>query len=305
MSHYMPRSMSRPIFWPLVLIAIGVVWLLSSFGVITELSPWVLLRFWPVALIALGLEIMIRPRWPFIANLVALATVTLAVLAVIFARQLGISSGGFWLSWIPFAGGNAAGSGHVITTTREVTDFDSITFSSFGDLTIRTGDHEGLTIEAEDNVVPEILTEMRGSTLVIRYAQQGGQMRVRPTQPVRLTLIVKQLQRVDLSGAGNVRVEGLQADHLQTTLSGAGNLEASGTVKQLDAVLSGAGSYQGGDLRAETATITLSGVGGATVWATQHLNVTVSGVGWVNYYGQPQLTRTVTGLGNVHSLGDK
>jgi uncharacterized protein YceH (UPF0502 family) len=126
------------------------------------------------------------------------------------------------LSWIPFTGGSAAGSGHIITTTREVADFDSVTFSSFGDLTIRPGDHEGLTIEAEDNVAPEILTEIRGSTLYIRYGEQGGQMRVRPTQPVRLTLIVKQLRRVDHTGAGNVTVEGLQADHLQATLSGAG-----------------------------------------------------------------------------------
>jgi len=301
----MIRSMPRPIFWPLVLVAIGVVWLLTSLGVIAQPSLEILLRFWPVALIAIGLEVMVRPRWPIIGNLIALATVTLAVLAVIFARQLGFTSDGYWTSWVPFAWGRTAGSGHVISADRAVSGFDSVNFSSFGDLTIQPGDHDGLTIEAEDNVVPAILTEIRGGTLNISYAQEGGQMAVRPTQAVRLTLTVKQLATVILAGAGNVSLKGLQGDYLQTILSGAGNLDAAGQVKQLDAVLSGAGSYHGRSLQSEIANVTLSGVGSAEVWATQHLNVTVSGVGWVNYYGQPQVTKTVSGLGNVQSLGNK
>ncbi len=301
----MTQPLARPIFWPLMLVAIGLVWLLTSFGLIAQPDLTVLFRFWPVALVAVGLELIARPRWPIISNLVTVAIVTLAVAAVVFARPLGLSSNNVWFSWMPFPWGNEAGSGHIITQTRNVSGIDAVTFTSFGDLTIQQGDTEGLSLEAEDNVLPEIITEVKGSTLVIRYAQPNGQVRVRPTQSIKLTLTVKDLRQVTLSGAGDVHLEGLQSDYLQTTLSGAGSLRAAGAVRQLDVVLSGAGSFQGADLQAETADVTLSGVGNAVVWATQHLNVTISGVGWVEYYGNPQVTKTGGGLGDVRDLGDK
>lgn len=47
------------LFWPIILIGVGVIFLLNNLGVITG-SPWeVIWRLWPVLLIALGLEILI------------------------------------------------------------------------------------------------------------------------------------------------------------------------------------------------------------------------------------------------------
>lgn len=46
------------LFWPIILIGVGVIFLLNNLGVITG-SPWeVIWRLWPVLLIALGLEIL-------------------------------------------------------------------------------------------------------------------------------------------------------------------------------------------------------------------------------------------------------
>lgn len=47
------------LFWPIILIGVGVIFLLNNLGVITG-SPWeVIWRLWPVLLIALGLEVLI------------------------------------------------------------------------------------------------------------------------------------------------------------------------------------------------------------------------------------------------------
>ena len=47
------------LFWPIILIGVGVIFLLNNLGVITG-SPWeVIWRLWPVLLIALGVEILI------------------------------------------------------------------------------------------------------------------------------------------------------------------------------------------------------------------------------------------------------
>lgn len=322
----MNRTFSRPIFWPLALIAFGVLWLLGNFHVISGANLWVLLRFWPVLLIALGLDLIVRQRWPLVGNLIALLTVTLAVLAVVFAPQLGLAtSGSGWFGSIPFVWGGEPGSGHVMTETRPVSDFEAVSFSSFGEMTVVQGETESLSIQAEDNVLPEIRTQVRNGTLSIGYADENGWARVRPTQPIRFTLTVKHLNALDLSGAGSVVVKALTSDTLQIVLSGAGSLsceeleagdiglrlsgagsiDASGKATRLEARLSGFGSYKGGNLQSETADVTISGTGSAVVWATGHLDAHISGLGSVQYYGQPQVTKNVSGLGSVQPLGDK
>ena len=320
----MNRTFSRPIFWPLVLIALGVLWLLSNFGVIASANMWGLLQFWPVLLIAVGLDLIFRQRWPWAGNLIALITVTLAVLAVVFAPRLGLAAPGAGLfGWRSFTVGGIRGSGQVVTEARPVSDFDTVSFNAFGEMTITQGDSESLTIEAEDNVLPLIRTEVRGGTLFIE--PRDNDFGVNLTRPLRYTLVVKTLAGLDLSGAGNVVVQDLKTDQLQVTLSGAGSLtfdgleastvsyrlsgagsvSASGEVTDLEARLSGFGSYEGEDLRAESVDVTISGAGSATVWATKNLDARISGLGSVQYYGQPQVTKNVSGLGSVQHLGDK
>lgn len=318
-----PRS--RSIFGPLVLIALGTLWLLNAQGVISMNNFWGVLRFWPVLLIALGVDALLRWRWPLLANLVDVAFVGLVVAAIIFAPQLGLSTTGGWLNVMPFMLGGTTGSGHVITEDRAVSDFDSVAFGSFGELTIQAGEQEALTIEGEDNLLREIRTEVRGGTLYIDFAEHDGWARVRPTRPIRFMLTVVALEALDLSGAGNVTVNDLRTDRLQATLSGAGNLalvnleaeeavasisgagslEAAGVVDHVEVNLSGLGDFKGADLQSETARVHLSGVGGATVWVTRRLEAILSGVGSVQYYGQPTLSKTVSGLGSVRALGDR
>ena len=322
----MNRAFARPIFWPLVLIAFGVLWLLGSFGVISATNLWVLLRYWPVLLIAIGLDVIVRQRWPWIGNLITLITLTLAVLAVVFAPRLGLAgSGSGWFGSIPLVWGGEPGSGHVITETRNVSDFAAVSFSSFGEMTIQPGETESIIIEAEDNVLGDIRTEVRNGTLYIDYADENGWPRVRPTKPVRFTLTILQLNGLDLSGAGSVVVkalktdslqvmlsgagdlsyEDLEADQLSLRLSGAGSIDASGRATELEARLSGFGSFKGCDLRSENADVAISGLGSAVVWTAKHLEANISGLGSVQYYGQPQVTKSVSGLGSVQHMGDK
>jgi hypothetical protein len=315
---------SRPIFFPLVLIAIGVLWLLGSFGVFAIDQLSILVRFWPVLLIGLGLDLMLRPRWPWAANLVALGIVALAVAAVLLAPRLGwTAAGGNWLTWVPWMWGSERGSGNVVEETRPVSGVSGVALTFFGDLSVQQGSEESLRIEAEDNVLARLRTEVQGGTLTI--GQDTRQTAVRPTRPVRIFLTVRDLSSLSLSGAGQVTVHGLQTDALQVALSGAGSLSledlhaselglalsgagsltAAGTAERLRANMSGVGGLNAADLRAEAVEAHISGTGSATVWAVQSLEANVSGVGSVRYWGQPQVVEHVTGLGRVQHLGVK
>lgn len=80
----------RSLFWPIVLIAIGIFWLLSNLDLMPEYSLWTLLRLWPLILIVIGLDIVIGRRSPLIGALIGVGAVAFAVVFVLSAPALGI-----------------------------------------------------------------------------------------------------------------------------------------------------------------------------------------------------------------------
>ncbi len=227
---------------------------------------------------------------------------------------------------ITFGGTGLTGSGKVITETRNVSGFHAVDLAGFGELSITQGDSEALTVEGEDNILPKITTEVKNGTLTIGVDQSAGPLGLNPTRTVRYTLTVKDLDRLDLtgsgnihssslkstqmtitmSGSGNITLDKLEATDLSVTLSGSGNVDTSGTVTSQTVRLSGSGSYRAGNLKSGKTDVTITGSGSATVWATDSLQASISGSGSVDYYGSPQsIDKSVSGSGSIHSRGSK
>jgi hypothetical protein len=311
----------------LVLIAVGVLWLLGNFGVISAGNLFALLRLWPLLLIAIGLDILLGRRWPLASALIALVTVGVAVAAVIYAPQLGLArADGAWFG--PFSvgvGPRITGSGNILTETRQVSGFDEVSFASVGELTITQGERESLTIEAEENLLRYLTSQVRGGRLYLEMQDEGRLVSLIPTRGVKYTLTVKNLKDLDhsgagaitisglktgdldlrLSGAGNLMLNDLEADSVTYRLSGAGRLEASGEAARQEVRVSGFGEYDGADLKSATTEVQVSGAGGATVWVTESLDVQISGAGSVRYFGSPEVSENISGLGSVNRAGDK
>lgn len=244
------------------------------------------------------------------AVLLVLGALLLSLLA---GCGLGVNVGSFRV---------VTGSGHVATESRAVSGFSAVELSGFGELTITQGDNESLSVEAEDNFLPLILTEVRGKTLVIRIQQFTT---LNPTKPIRYDVKLKNVNALTLSGAGSVRSDAVKAERLNLTVSGAGNLnlknikatdlavtssgvgnlELAGEITGQNVTLSGLGNYRAGDLKSKTARVNVSGAGNATLWASDSLDINISGAGSVEYYGSPEVTRKISGLGSVKSLGGK
>ena len=83
----------RGVFWPLLLIALGLVFLLANFGFIAGVSWRALLSLWPLLLILVGLDIAFARRWPA-PTLVAEVLVIAAGLALVAANP-GLGGGIF------------------------------------------------------------------------------------------------------------------------------------------------------------------------------------------------------------------
>lgn len=217
------------------------------------------------------------------------------------------------------------GSGNVITESRPVSNFQRVQLSGIGELNITQGDTEGLTIEADDNLMPLIKTTVTNGTLDIGLDTTRGFISLNPTKPIRYNLQTKTLDSIVVSGAGNVNAPSLkgdtltvrtsgagnitipqiQATTLTTGISGAGNMTLGGEVQTQDATLSGLGNYNAADLKSTNASVSISGAGNAQVWATDTLNARLSGAGTVAYYGSPKVNQVISGVGSIKSLGTK
>lgn len=81
----------RSLFWPIVLIGVGVFWLLGNLDILPEYSLWTLFRLWPLALIVIGLDIMIGRRSPVIGGLIGLGAVALVLVLVFAGPSLGLT----------------------------------------------------------------------------------------------------------------------------------------------------------------------------------------------------------------------
>jgi len=315
------------LFWPVMFVGVGALWLLVAINVLPVEQALALLNLWPLLLIAAGVDLLIGRR-------IALVNLLLGVLvvAVLFVFAFaGPTFGLPRLTWYNTPGFqiNAGlplqhinGSGKTIIEGREVSGFERVKINSAGEAEIVQGENEGIVIEAEDNLLPYITSNVFAGELVIDVKAGVG---ITPTRPIRYTITVKNLEEVrtsgaakvtlrpmkagDLSlsssGAGAFEVIDLTASSLSIKISGAGSINASGSATSVDIHISGTGSVDAQNLKTSQTRVNISGMGSATVWATETLDSKISGAGSVSYYGSPSLTQENSGLGSVKKLGTK
>jgi hypothetical protein len=233
------------------------------------------------------------------------------------------------------------GSGNVTSETRQVSNFSAVRLEGIGDVIITQEETTSFRMEAEDNLIPYIKTEVRGDTLVIGIKDQYMGTNLRPTKPIKYYVSTPDLNSVTLAGSGNIITSAVKADAFKVSLlgsgnisndtltassldinlagsgnitfgvvtarsvtsviAGSGNIRLSGEVTEQTARIVGSGDYRASDLESQTATIRVTGSGNSQVTVANTLNVSILGSGDVNYHGTPKLNTTIAGSGHVRS----
>jgi hypothetical protein len=234
------------------------------------------------------------------------------------------------------------GSGNVIKETRTVSGFDSVQLTTSGDAEIIQGSTEDVVIEAEDNIVPLIETNVVNGKLVI--GMKSGTS-ISTMRGMHFTIHAKNVNGIELNGSGNVSTDSVKSETFRATLTGSGdlkigalsagdtsltlngsgamtvsqmqatavhvrdtgsgNVRLSGQATDLDVNLNGSGNFEGADLKVQNAAVTTTGSGNVKVWVLTKLDARTSGSGDVSYYGQPTVTQNATGSGRVRGMGNK
>jgi hypothetical protein len=212
------------------------------------------------------------------------------------------------------------GSKVFIEEKRELEPFNEIDMQSMGEVFIQFGEKESLRIETEHNLLEYIETEVVDDKLEIRSKPD---VRFKPTRTIRFYVTVRELHsvivsglgdvtvpfievdhfRAYVSGAGNLKIEGVNADQLGVTISGLGDVEIqAGQVREQVVVVSGSGSYSAKNLQSRNCAVTITGIGEVIVWVLDALAANISGAGDVKYYGSPKTLPLISGVGALIQL---
>jgi ketosteroid isomerase-like protein len=218
-------------------------------------------------------------------------------------------------------GKSIKGNGKEKTENRAVGPYDGIALSGWFTVELTNGDEGDLTLMGDENLLEHLETVVKNGTLHIRtekgYSLKSGSW---SSDKIVITVPVKSINEIALSGSGSITSHTtLEADFLNTSmsgsgdialkiateklkisLSGSGDVNLSGSTNQLEIHVSGSGDVRAYELAANSVETVISGSADIQVTANESLVARVSGSGDVHYRGNPsKIDSKTSGSGDV------
>lgn len=222
------------------------------------------------------------------------------------------------MDWL---GGSVQGSGKVVKQTRALAHFTGVNLNLPGDLELRLGNSESITIETDDNLLPQIESVIEDGVLRIRPLKRNTNLRSRTMHIVVYAKTIDRLAlagsgsidsdalkgsklQFDIGGSGSINLKGMDAEAVAISVGGSGDLKSGGgKARSISISIGGSGDVDVGKVQASDASVSVAGSGEAVVWATTGLSVTIAGSGDVSYFGDPKVSTSVLGSGDITRLG--
>ncbi len=195
------------------------------------------------------------------------------------------------------------GDGNVQSQERTVSGFNKIEVSNGIDLFLTQGDAESLTVQADENLLEIINTEVVGGTLRI-YTEKS--IRSAASRKVKVTFknidaltassgsdvlsnSILELEdlKVRASSGADVDLE-LNAQNIFASSSSGSDIYLSGSAQSIEADASSGSSVKASKLSAENGTADASSGADVSINVSGKLSANASSGGDVTYYGNPQ-----------------
>jgi hypothetical protein len=181
-------------------------------------------------------------------------------------------------------GKKTKGSGNLITETRDIKGFKGVDVSGIIQVEITAQKDFAVEVEADDNLVPLLKTEVRGGVLHIETVR-----RISTENGLKVKISAPDIESIDASGVSKVNLANLKNSELRVDTSGASKVKINGDTTRISIEVSGASSIDAENLRAEAATVNASGASHVSVFATGELRSHASGASKVVYLGNPKV----------------
>lgn len=192
--------------------------------------------------------------------------------------------------------------GKDIKEDRALDTFTKIRVKGAIELHLVAGKDQKVTIETAENRMADVETFVRGDTLVIDMDTDGHDNYWHNVD-VEVMISMQMLEGIEVMGAVEADVTGVDSDELEIDIKGAADLDIEGKCGSLDLDVKGAADISARDLKCENVSVDVKGAGSADIFATNKVNADVAGVASIDIYGKPKNVRQHAGFMasiNVH-----
>ncbi len=190
------------------------------------------------------------------------------------------------------------GSGKLAEEKRHMDSFNSVTLRGALDVRIEVGPENRVLVSGDSNLLAHVLTEVSQGNLAI--GMKSGSYSFR--KPLVVTIQTPNLNHVALEGSGDIHIVGIADASFGVSLSGSGDIAATGNTQSLSVTLSGSGDIELVNLHADVVRVVLAGSGDVRVHAKETISATLSGSGEIGYTGSPRVTKSTSGSGDIYKI---
>jgi hypothetical protein len=208
------------------------------------------------------------------------------------------------------------GSGKITTEKRNTGNFTGVSTSSSIDVEVKIGNTYEVVVEADDNVLQYVSTEVVDGVLKVRckdnISLRNADVTVHVTAPT--------LEKLKASSSGSIVVEGILANDnkIEIDASSSATIEATVDAPQIDAdanssaeiklkgrtqtfraEVSSSGDIEANELLSETTIAQATSSGTANVHASVKLNGQATSSGTIRYRGTPTVSKAESSSGSV------
>ena len=202
-----------------------------------------------------------------------------------------------------------SGNGNVVEETRDISGFTGVHVSSGIDVYLSEGNDFEVRVEADENLMEVIVTELKGDMLVVGT----DNVNIRNAKSKKVHVTLPELESLKISSAGDCDGQTpFNCDDLRLWISAVPGIchwrwrpkestwtsvpavmhRIAGKTNVLDVSLSSAGDLHAFDLIAEKVDVNVSSAGDARVHATEEISMNASSAGNIYYKGDAKVVHS-------------
>ncbi len=189
----------------------------------------------------------------------------------------------------------AARDSDKITRNLDLSGFDRIEISGVYELNVSVGSDYSIELSGPEYEMQRVEASVKNGVLVLdRRDRKRGEKRRRwneNREGIDAVITLPSLIGFEVSGVVDGKITGVDSDRFDLDISGVGDVEIDGECGTLDADVSGVGDLDAEGLQCRVVLVEVSGVGSASVYASEDVDAKVSGMGDIDVYGSPEKVR--------------
>jgi len=176
-----------------------------------------------------------------------------------------------------------------VSKTLALTDFEKIDIAGVYEINVKVGPSYSIALSGPQDEMDRVEASVKNGVLVLSQRdRKRGERNRNHNHGVEAVITMPSLKGFEVSGVVDGEIDGIDSDTFELEVSGVGDIEMNGQCGNLKAQVSGVGDLDAEGFECRSVDVDVSGVGSASVFASEEVAAHISGMGDIDVYGKPE-----------------